>query len=65
MNPDAHSVPARQALGQGTQPVGAAGRNRQVPAFGGEPAGERFPDSGGRSGHDGKDGYRRPAWPAR
>jgi DNA-binding CsgD family transcriptional regulator len=43
-------VLAGQPLGQGAQPVTAAGRDGQIPAVGGRPAGERLSDSGGRSG---------------
>jgi hypothetical protein len=35
-----------QLFGQGAQPVAAAGGDGQVPAVGGQPAGERFADSG-------------------
>ena len=42
----AHAILAGQPFGQGAQPVAAAGGDGQVPAVGGQPAGERFPDSG-------------------
>ena len=64
MNLDAHVVLAGQPLGQGAQPVTAAGRDGQIPAVGGQPAGERLPDSGGCSGHESKHGYLRTFhWP--
>lgn len=38
-----------QPLGESAQPVAAAARDRQIPAVGGQPAGETPPDSRGRS----------------
>jgi hypothetical protein len=41
-----HAMLARQPVGQGAQPVAAAGGDGQVPAVGGQPAGEPFSNSG-------------------
>ena len=51
-----HAVLACQPLGQGSQPVIAAGGDLQVPAVGGQLARERFSDSGGCSSYKGQHG---------